>query len=202
MPRSRILPRAVTYTSCSSSQTSTLRTAVSDAISMSKAAATAAGNGADYYTNWFKSTSVLSTVKAIFNDVAGVQSTSPIVHCTDYANDCSNGVIAYTIPSNKNMVICPNGGFWGFPMEASTCADSDYDQAGTFLHESSKYYEDKSQEKKKIMELTYHAIAHLYGTDDYAYGEADSVRLTAAQASENADTYELYAASVRLGGCK
>lgn len=36
-------------------------------------------------------------------------------------------------------------GFWGFPEYASTCADDDYDRAGSILHE----------------------MTHLYGTDDY-----------------------------------
>lgn len=44
-------------------------------------------------------------------------------------------------------------------------------------------------------------MTHLYGTDDYAYGQAAAKQLSAAQAAANADTYEIYAGSVRLGGC-
>ena len=44
-------------------------------------------------------------------------------------------------------------------------------------------------------------IAHLYGTADNAYGRNDCVALSASQAANNADTYELYAESVKLGGC-
>jgi deuterolysin len=40
-----------------------------------------------------------------------------------------------------------------------------------------------------------------YGTDDYAYGQSACLRLSASQAAANADTYEIYAGSVRLGGC-
>lgn len=49
---SRIQRRSITYSSCSTSQTSTLKTSVSDAISMAKAAYTAAGTAADYFTTW------------------------------------------------------------------------------------------------------------------------------------------------------
>lgn len=46
-----------------------------------------------------------------------------------------------------------------------------------------------------------HEMTHLYGTDDWAYGATAAKKLTAAKASQNADTYEMYAGSVRLGGC-
>ncbi|GAP87715.1 putative deuterolysin metalloprotease [Rosellinia necatrix] len=177
---SRIQKRSVKYSSCSSSQTSSLQTSVNDAISMSKAASTAAGNSAAYYTTWFKSTSVASKVKGIYNSVAGVQTTSPTISCTDTYNGCSDGsALLYTIPSANVVVPCPNNGYWGFPELASNCADDDYDKGGSILHE----------------------FTHLYGTDDYAYGQAAALKLSAAQAAANADTYEIYAGSVRLGGC-
>lgn len=77
------------------------------------------------------------------------------------------------------IVVCPDNGFWDFDQESATCANDDYDMAGSVLHE----------------------MTHLYGTDDYAYGPTAAKRLTAAKAAENADTYEMYAGSVRLGGC-
>lgn len=67
----------------------------------------------------------------------------------------------------------------GTSLYASTCADDDYDMAGSILHE----------------------MTHLYGTQDYAYGPDAAKKLSAAQAAANADTYEMYAGSVRLGGC-
>ncbi|EAA28872.1 hypothetical protein NCU05908 [Neurospora crassa OR74A] len=179
-PASRIARRSVTYHSCSASQTNALRTSVSDAISMAGAAYTAAGSAADYFTTWFKSTSVESKVRSIYNDVKNVQSTSPAISCADTYGDCSDGsALLYTIPSANTIVPCPNNGFWGFPEFASTCADDDYDKAGSILHE----------------------MTHLFGTDDYAYGQAAAKRLSAAQAAANADSYEIYAGSVRLGGC-
>ncbi|KAH7409002.1 hypothetical protein BKA64DRAFT_742175 [Cadophora sp. MPI-SDFR-AT-0126] len=177
---SRIKKRAVTYNSCTSAQTTSLTTTVSHAIAMSKAAYTAAATGAYYFTTWFKSTSVESTVRTIYNDVVNVQTTSPKIYCTDLYSDCTDGsALLYTVPSANVIVPCPNNGYWGFPEYAATCADDDYDRAGCIIHE----------------------MTHLYGTGDYAYGPTAAKALTAAKAAANADTYEMYAGSVRLGGC-
>lgn len=177
---SRIKKRSITYSSCSTSQTSSLKTSVTHAISMSSAAYTAAASAADYFTTWFISTSVESKVRTIYNDVVGVQSTSPTISCTDTYSDCTDGsALLYTVPSDNVIVPCPSNGFWGFPEYATTCADDDYDRAGSILHE----------------------MTHLYGTNDYAYGPTAALKLTAAKAAANADTYEMYAGSVRLGGC-
>ncbi|KAI0200808.1 Deuterolysin metalloprotease family-domain-containing protein [Astrocystis sublimbata] len=177
---SRIQKRNVRFSSCSSSQTSTLTTSVNDAISMSNKAKTAAGSAAYYFTTWFRSTSVTSKVQSIYSSVAGVQTTSPTISCADTYNGCSDGsALLYTVPSANVVVPCANNGFWQFPEFASNCADDDYDKAGSILHE----------------------FTHLYGTDDYAYGQSAAKQLSASQAAANADTYEIYAGSVRLGGC-
>ncbi|ETS77898.1 hypothetical protein PFICI_09960 [Pestalotiopsis fici W106-1] len=177
---SRIKGRSVSYSGCTSAQQSALVTSVSDAVSMSSAAKTAAGQSADYYTTWFKSTSVLTKVQTIYQDVVGIQTTSPTISCKDTYGDCADGsALLYTIPSAKVIVPCPSNGFWGFDELSPDCTDFDYDRAGSILHEAT----------------------HLYGTDDYAYGPTAAKKLSAAQAAANADTYEMYAGSVRLGGC-
>ncbi|KAI0871461.1 Metalloprotease [Hypoxylon argillaceum] len=177
---SRIQKRSVKYSSCTTSQTSTWTTAVADAISMSSKAAVAAGTAADYFTTWFKSTSVEAKVQSIYTSVTGVQTTSPTISCTDTYSGCTDGTaLLYTVPSAKVVVPCPSNGVYEFPELASTCADDDYDKGGSILHE----------------------FTHLYGTDDYAYGQTAAKKLSAAQAAANADTYEIYAGSVRLGGC-
>jgi len=179
-PSSRIRKRAVTYSSCSTSQTASLKTSVADTITLAKNAYTAAGTGADYFTTWFKSTSEESTVRAIYTKIQGVQTTSPKISCTDTYGDCASGdALLYTVPSDNVIVPCPNNGFWGFPEYETTCANDDYDRAGSILHE----------------------VSHLYGTDDWAYGPTAAKALSAAHAANNADTYEMYAGSVRLGGC-
>jgi deuterolysin len=147
---------------------------------MAGAAYTAAGTGADFYTTWFKSTSVRSKVQTIYNDVTGVQTTSPKISCTDTYKDCTDGsALLYTVPSANTIVPCPSNGYWDFPELSPDCTDFDYDKAGSILHE----------------------MTHLYGTDDYAYGPTAAKQLSASQAAANADTYEMYAGSVRLGGC-
>jgi hypothetical protein len=147
---------------------------------MAGAAYTAAGSGADYFTTWFKSTSVKSKVQTIYNDVKNVQTTSPKISCTDTYNNCADGsALLYTVPSANVIVPCPNNGFWDFPQLAAQCSNDDYDKGGSILHE----------------------MTHLYGTDDYGYGYVAAQKLSATQAAANADTYEMYAESVRLGGC-
>ncbi|ESZ97811.1 putative Neutral protease 2 like protein [Sclerotinia borealis F-4128] len=171
---SRIQKRAVTYSSCSTAQTSSLKTTVSDAITLATNAYTAAGSAADYFTTWFKSTSEETLVRSIYTDVKNVQTKSPKISCTDTYGDCSDGsALLYTVPTANVIVPCPNNGYWGFPEYSSTCADFDYDRAGSLLHE----------------------MTHLYGTEDWAYGPAAAKGLSAANAANNADTYEMYAGS-------
>ncbi|KAH6647407.1 deuterolysin metalloprotease [Truncatella angustata] len=177
---SRIKKRDITYSSCTTAQTTSLKTSVTDAISLATNAKTAAASSLYYYTTWFKSTSVLTKVQTIYQDVVNVRTTSPKISCTDTYSDCTDGTaLLYTVPSANVIVPCPNNGYWDFPELATTCTDFDYDKAGSILHE----------------------MTHLYGTDDYAYGPTAAKKLTAAQAAANADTYEMYSNSVRLKGC-
>lgn len=177
---SRIQKRVVTFSSCTSAQTTSLTTTVSDAITLATNAYTAAGTAADFFTTWFKSTAEETLVRTIYNDVKNVETTSPKISCTDTYGDCADGsALLYTVPSAKTIVPCPNNGYWGFDEYSPTCTDFDYDRAGSILHE----------------------MTHLYGTDDWAYGPTAAKALSAAKAANNADTYEMYAGSVRLGGC-
>ncbi|KAH8697994.1 hypothetical protein BGW36DRAFT_342194 [Talaromyces proteolyticus] len=177
---SRIQKRGVTYVNCSPSQEQSLENTVSDAISLATAALKAADTEADYWTTWFKDTGGLSTTKNIYYDVAYVLSNNLRISCTDIYGDCSNSNhLLYTVVSDKTIVPCPNNGYWGFPEFAANCANSDYDRAGSILHE----------------------MTHLNGTTDYAYGRDNCLQLNAEEAVKNADTYELYAESVRLRGC-
>ncbi|APA15238.1 hypothetical protein SS1G_08858 [Sclerotinia sclerotiorum 1980 UF-70] len=179
-PMSRIQQRAVTFSGCTAAQTTSLQTTVKDAITLATNAYTAAGTAAYYFTTWFKSTSEETAVRAIYTDVKNVQTKSPKISCTDTYGDCSDGsALLYTVPSANVIVPCPNNGYWGFAEYSPTCANFDYDRAGSLLHE----------------------MTHLYGTLDYAYGPTAAKALSAAQAANNADTYEMYAGSVRLGGC-
>lgn len=126
------------------------------------------------------STSEETKVRKIYNDVVGVRTTAPEISCEDTYGDCSDGsALLYTVPSDNTIIPCPDNGYWDFPLESVDCTDFDYDMAGSILHE----------------------MTHLYGTDDYAYGPDAAKELSASEAAANADTYEMYAGSVRLGGC-
>jgi deuterolysin len=52
---------------------------------------------------------VESKVRTIYNDVKGVQTTSPTISCTDTYNGCTDGsALLYTIPSDNYIVPCPD----------------------------------------------------------------------------------------------
>jgi deuterolysin len=57
---------------------------------------------------------------------------------------------------------------WSFPELAGDCSQDDLDRGGSILHE----------------------MTHLFGTADNAYGQTDCMALSAADAANNADTYE------------
>lgn len=119
-------------------------------------------------------------MQSIYTKVKNVETTSPKISCTDTYGDCSSGdALLYTVPSANVIVPCPSNGYWAFPELVTSCTNFDYDKGGSLLHE----------------------MTHLYGTDDYAYGPTAAKKLTAAKAAANADTYEMYSNSVRLGGC-
>lgn len=127
LPRSsRINKRAITYSGCTTAETTSLKTSVTDAISMSSAAVTAAASQADYYTTWFINTNYVSTVEGIYTDVKGVQTTAPTISCVDTYSDCTDGsALLYTVPSANVIVPCPDNGFWDFPELSPTCANDD-----------------------------------------------------------------------------
>lgn len=73
---SRIKKRAITYNSCTTAQTSSLKTSVADAISMATAAYTAAGTAA-YYCKKPVSFSSFNRFPSILNDVEDVLHSFP-----------------------------------------------------------------------------------------------------------------------------
>ncbi|KAH8705221.1 putative neutral protease 2 like protein [Talaromyces proteolyticus] len=172
--------RDVGFPNCADNQVSDLQTAIADAIAMASAAQQAEGSQDDFWISWFKDAGQLSTTDSIYNQVINAQSTGFSVSCTDTYSACGENAMLVTITPDNVIIPCPNGGFWDLGEFADNCDASDYDRAGAILHE----------------------MTHLFGTSDYAYGHDDCENLSADQAAMNADTYELYAESVRLGGCQ
>ncbi|CRG87856.1 putative neutral protease 2 homolog B [Talaromyces islandicus] len=182
-PTSSIRRRDLGIENCSADQQTDLQTSVNDAIAMASAAQQAEGNEDDFWINWFKDASQASTTDSIYSQVINAQSTGFTISCSDTYGACGdNGdsALAVTITPDNVIIPCPNGGYWDLDEYAGDCDSSDYDKAGAILHE----------------------MTHLFGTSDYAYGHDDCEALAADQAAMNADTYELYAESVRLGGCQ
>jgi hypothetical protein len=78
---------------------------------MSGAARDNAGAGNDYYTNWFKDTSLVGQVQGIYSSVTTVgDNPAPTIECTDSTGNggsCPSGTIAYTYISNGPIIPCP-----------------------------------------------------------------------------------------------
>ena len=156
-------------TSCSSSQQSTIASALS-------AAQTYANNADAYmarttmgsrYTKWFgtvNSTRV-STVRSHFANIKSTLATKPInVNC-----GCTDTSYAYVYP-NQPYTIYVCKAFWSAPL---TGTDS---KAGTLIHETSHF-------------------TVVAGTDDWAYGQSAAASLAISnpsQAIDNADSHEYF----------
>ena len=135
------------------------------------------------FSEYFKTTSssTRSAVASVYQRIAGEcdSSTSGVSreYCTDVYGACSSNVLAYTLPSQSYMVNCPIY-FSALPGLTRTCHAQD--QATTTLHETTH-------------------LTQIQGTQDLGYGYAAVTRLSAAQATQNADTFALYANAIYAG---
>ncbi|KAI1125546.1 metallo proteinase [Nemania abortiva] len=177
--------RVVIQSDCSSSQKTVVNAALGVAKTYAQNAQSAASAGTKLQ-EYFKSTSTSTknTVVDVFNKIAtsvvnSGTSGSAGLYCTDVANACSDGVVAYTSPgaSNEFMVMCP---YWfQFPATGNTCHIAD--QPYVIIHEAT------------------HLVA-VKGTDDVCYGYDGCVTvLSNAQSLNNADSYALYANAIHVG---
>jgi len=160
---------SLSTTSCSSSQQSTIASALS-------AAQTYANNADAYmakttmgsrYTKWFgavNSTRV-ATIKSHFANIKSTLASKPInVNC-----GCTDTSYAYVYPSQPYTIyVCK--AFWSAPL---TGTDS---KAGTLIHETSHF-------------------TVVAGTDDWAYGQSAAASLATSNPSkavDNADSHEYF----------
>jgi peptidyl-Lys metalloendopeptidase len=160
---------SLTTTSCSSSQQSTIASALSSAQTYANNADAYMTTGVmgTRYTKWFgtvNSTRV-STVKSHFAAIKSTLATKPInVNC-----GCTDSSYAYVYPSQPYTIYVCNA-FWSAPM---TGTDS---KAGTLIHETSHF-------------------TVVAGTDDWAYGQSAAASLAISnpsQAIDNADSHEYF----------
>lgn len=164
------------YSGCTSSQQSTLSTALSTAAGMATESysyitgvPTASRSSNSRYTYWFgaytsKNYSTVTNHFAAIKDALNNKKINFVCDCTDA------GTYAYVYPTQPyNIHLC--GAFWAAPM---TGTDS---KGGTLIHETSHF----------------NVVA---GTQDYAYGQAGCHKLalkTPRKAIANADCHEYYA---------
>ncbi|KAH8682613.1 neutral protease [Xylariales sp. PMI_506] len=173
--------RTVVQSDCTGTKRTAQLAALSNCAALAKAAAASVQTNTQRVVEYFKTASAASTLVTVFGRVASEcgSSTSGVSkqYCTDIYSSCSSGVLAYTLPSGSFMVSCPLY-FNALPGLTKTCHAQD--QATTTLHETTH-------------------LSQIKGTQDLGYGYAAAVRLSAAQALNNADSYALFANAVYAG---
>jgi len=164
----------VTFNGCSSTEQSTVNTAISNAVSASANAEAYLNKGgsasSSAYTKWFGTynSDNWSTVTTHFVNINNLLSSSNFgIDCT-----CNQpGTYAYVYPSDPKHTIylCPV--FW----TASTSATQYNSQPGTLTHESSHFND-------------------IAGTGDYQYGVPGCMELASnpSVAIKNADSHEYF----------
>ena len=175
----RLTKRTIVQADCTGTRGTAIRNAISNCRSIATTAANAAAGGGARFQTFFKTAStstVAARFRAVANDCGSTTGGVTRTYCTDVYGACSSGVLAYTLPSANLFAYCPIF-FNNLPAVSGTCYGQD--QATTVLHES-----------------THAPGVFSPGTVDNAYGYTASIRLTAAQALANADSYALFSSGM------
>jgi deuterolysin len=174
-----VLDRRTILTSCSGTEDTEHRSALSQMVNLATTVSKAASSGsATKFSEFFKTTSsatrqnVAARYAAISREAASTTSGATRYYCDDPYAYCDSYTLAYTLPSHNLVVNCPL--YYSLPTLSRVCRQQD--QVTTALHE-----------------FTHAGAVYSPGTQDYAYGYSASTRLSSAQAVLNADTYALYA---------
>ncbi|KAI9709513.1 MAG: hypothetical protein M1820_003273 [Bogoriella megaspora] len=184
-PYSKAQKRANLQSDCTGSDGSATESALSDCVSLAQAAASDASAGSSTFEEYFKTTdastrqTVSDRLNAVADECSSTTSGATDYYCTDVDNGCSDGVLAYTIPSQNVVVNCPLY-FSDLPHLASSCHQQD--QVTTTIHE-----------------FTHAPGVYSPGTDDLGYGYNAVLQLDTDDSVNNADTYALYANAINLG---
>lgn len=161
---------ALSFSSCTASQQSTITSAISAAKTMANGSNTYMNNGVmgTRYKKWFGTVTSTrqNTVKSHFAAIKNAFDTkNVIVDC-----NCNDSAYAYVYPTQPYRIyVCK--AFWNAPL---TGTDS---KGGTLVHEMSHF----------------NAVA---GTDDHVYGQSGAASLAISnpnQAVDNADSHEYFA---------
>lgn len=171
--------RSTIQSDCSASQKTTIADGERRCAAQANAAATAALSGsATKFQEYFKSTAtkdrqlVANRLKAVAKECTSTPGGILAVHCADVYNFCTSNTFAYTVSEDDAVVWCNQ--YWTHATETTQCHGDD--KAGTTIHE-----------------YTHASSVFSPGTEDNAYGYADCMQLSRAEALNNADTYEYFA---------
>lgn len=180
--------RQILQSGCTAAQTAAIEAAFPVCAARATAAAAAALGNTTKIKEYFKNDTpaIRSTVSGVFTKIAAECASTSAgfskLHCNDVARNCAGGVIAYANPypaTNAYVVYCPSW-FSVMPVKRKIChAD---DQPFVTMHE-----------------LTH--LTQIKGTSDYGtYGYAGTMRLSAAQNLNHADSYALFSNAIDVGG--
>jgi peptidyl-Lys metalloendopeptidase len=163
-------PMGLSFSNCTSSQASTVTSAISAAKTMANNSVNYlnAGTVGSRYKKWFGTytSARYSTARSHFANIKSALDTKPVVvDCS-----CRQSYYAYVYPTQPYKIYVCNA-FWSAPM---TGTDS---KGGTMVHELSHF----------------NVVA---GTDDHAYGQSSAASLATTnpdRALDNADNHEYFA---------
>ncbi|KAI0968204.1 neutral protease 2-like protein [Xylaria arbuscula] len=179
--RTSFVKRTAVQSDCTGTKLTSSRNAVTNCRSFAAAASSAALTNSAKVNEYFKSTSVGSTVAGVFAKVASecgsTSSGASRTYCSDIYGACSSNVLAYTLPSASYIVNCP---LYFSALSAITSTCHGQDQATTTLHETTH-------------------LTSVKGTQDLGYGYSAATRLSSSQALNNADSYALFANAIHVG---
>jgi peptidyl-Lys metalloendopeptidase len=176
MKQGTVSPMGVSFSSCTSSQSSTITSAISAAKTMANSGVSylGAGKTGTRYTKWFGTynSTRYATVRTHFNNIKNAFDTkNVVVDCS-----CKESYYAYVYPTQPYKIYVCNA-FWSAPMSGT---DS---KGGTLVHEMSHF----------------NVVA---GTDDWAYGQsaaANLARSNPSRAIDNADSHEYFGENTPAG---
>lgn len=169
---------------CTGSKGTATKAALSNCVNLANAAKQVAQSGSaaklqEYFKDSGSATrnTVASVLGKVASECGSTTSGASDYYCTDVANGCEQGVLAYTVPSQSFEAYCDLY-FDDLPGLTSQCHAQD--QATTTLHE-----------------MTH--LNQVAGTQDLGYGYANAIRLSNRDALNNADTYALFANAIHSG---
>ena len=157
------------FSGCTSSQSSTITSAISSAKTMANSSVNYlnAGTNGTRYKKWFGtySSTRYATARSHFTAIKGALDTKPIVvDCS-----CKESYYAYVYPTQPYKIYVCNA-FWSAPMSGT---DS---KGGTLVHEMSHF-------------------TVTAGTDDWVYGQSGAASMAISdpnKAVDNADSHEYF----------